>query len=69
MHALWKRVDRTLAWEEKCKRLLLRFARMPQRHSGMQLMVYTWNWLRVFGNAKAARMSPWGEKARDRRIF
>jgi hypothetical protein len=30
--ALRLRVERTLAWEDECKRLLLRFERMQQRH-------------------------------------
>src|SRR6266404_3099229 len=32
MHALRMRVERTLAWEDKFKRLLLRFERIQQRH-------------------------------------
>src|SRR5262244_4285353 len=38
LHALRLRVERTLAWEDKCKRLLLRFARIQQRHYGMKLL-------------------------------
>lgn len=34
-------VERTFAWEDQCKRLLLRFERNPQRHYGMKLMAYT----------------------------
>jgi hypothetical protein len=41
IHALRTRVDRTLAWEDKCKRLLLRFERMQQRHCGRKLLAYT----------------------------
>jgi len=41
IHALRTRVDRTLAWEDKFKRLLLRFERIQQRHFGMKLMAYT----------------------------
>ena len=35
------RVERTFAWEDKFKRLLLRFERIQQRHYGMKLMAYT----------------------------
>ena len=41
MHALRMRVERTFAWEDKFKRLLLRFERIQQRHYGMKLMAYT----------------------------
>jgi hypothetical protein len=41
MHALRTRVDRTFAWEDKFKRLLLRFEHMQQRHFGMKWMAYT----------------------------
>ena len=48
IHALRARVDRTFAWEDKFKRLLLRFERIQQRHYGMKLMVYTLINLREF---------------------
>jgi hypothetical protein len=48
IHALRLCVERTLAWEEKCKRLLLRFERIPQRHYGMKLLAYTLLNLRTF---------------------
>jgi hypothetical protein len=41
IHALRTRVDRTLAWEDKFKRLLLRLERIQQRHFGMKLRAYT----------------------------
>jgi hypothetical protein len=41
LHALRTRVDRTFAWEDTFKRLLLRFEHMQQRHFGMKLMAYT----------------------------
>jgi hypothetical protein len=41
IHALRTRVDRTFAWEDKFKRLLLRFEHLQQRHVGMKLMAYT----------------------------
>jgi transposase len=41
IHALRARVDRTFAWEDKFKRLLLRFEHIQQRHFGMKLMAYT----------------------------
>jgi len=48
MHALRTRVDRTFAWEDKFKRLLLRFERIQQRHYGMKLLAYTLINLRSF---------------------
>ena len=41
IHALRTRVDRTFVWEDKFKRLLLRFERIQQRHFGMKLLAYT----------------------------
>ena len=40
-HALRMRVERTFAWEDKFKRLLLRFEHIQQRHYGMKLLGYT----------------------------
>jgi hypothetical protein len=51
IHALRTRVDRTFAWEDKFKRLLLRFERIQQRHFGMKLMAYTLINLRGFCSA------------------
>ncbi len=48
IHALRMRVERTFAWEETFKRLLLRFERFQQRHYGMKLMAYTLINLREF---------------------
>jgi hypothetical protein len=48
IHALRMRVERPLAWEDKCKRLLIRFERIQQRHYGMKLMAYTLINLRTF---------------------
>ena len=48
IHALRMRVERTCAWEDKFKRLLLRFERIQQRHYGMKLMAYTLINLRAF---------------------
>jgi transposase len=41
IHALRTRVDRTFAWEDKFKRLLLRFEHLQQRYFGMKLLAYT----------------------------
>ena len=41
VHALRERVERTFAWEDKFKRLLLRLEHLQQRHYGMKLMAYT----------------------------
>jgi Transposase DDE domain len=51
IHALRMRVERTFAWEDKFKRLLLRFERIQQRHYGMKLMAYTLINLREFCGA------------------
>jgi transposase len=48
MHALRERVERTFAWEDKFKRLLLRFESIQQRHYGLKLMAYTLINLRRF---------------------
>jgi len=48
IHALRLRVERTFAWEDKFKRLLLRFERIQQRHYGMKLLGYTMINLRAF---------------------
>jgi transposase len=41
IHTLRDRVERTFAWEDKFKRLLLRFEHIQQRHYAMKLMAYT----------------------------
>jgi hypothetical protein len=41
IHSLRLRVERTFAWEDKFKRLLLRFEFIQQRHYDMKLMAYT----------------------------
>jgi transposase len=51
IHALRTRVERTFAWEDKFKRLLLRFERIQQRHYGMKVMAYTLINLRAFCGA------------------
>ena len=48
IHALRMRVERTFAWEDKCKRLLLRFERIQRRHYAMKWMAYTLINLRAF---------------------
>jgi len=48
IHALRLCVERTFAWADKFKRLLLRFERIQQRHYGMKLMAYTLINLRAF---------------------
>ncbi len=48
IHALRLRVERTFAWEDKFKRVLLRFERIQQRHYAMRLMAYTLINLRAF---------------------
>jgi transposase len=51
IYALRTRVDRTLAWEDKFKRLLLRFEHLQQQHVGMKLLAYTLINLREFWGA------------------
>jgi len=51
IHALRMRVERTFAWEDTFKRLLLRCERIQQRHYGMKVLVYTLINLRVFCGA------------------
>jgi hypothetical protein len=48
IHALRMRVERTVAWEDKFKRLLLRLERIQQRHYGMKVLAYTLINLRAF---------------------
>jgi transposase len=48
IHALRARVERTFAWEDKFKQLLLRFERIQQRHYGLKLLAYTLINLREF---------------------
>jgi hypothetical protein len=48
IHALRMHVERTFAWEDQFKRLLLRFERIQHRHYGMKLMAYTLINLRAF---------------------
>jgi hypothetical protein len=48
IHVLRMHVERTFAWEDKFKRLLLGFERIQQRHYGMKLMAYTLINLRKF---------------------
>ena len=48
INALRMHVERTFAWEDKFKRLLLRFERIQQRHYGTKLMAYTLINLRAF---------------------
>src|SRR5918993_1981956 len=48
IHDLRDRVKRTFAWEDKFKRLLLRFEHLQRRHYGMKLMAYTLINLRRF---------------------
>jgi hypothetical protein len=44
-----RRVERPLAWGEKCKRLLRRFARMQPRHDGPKRLGDTLLTRRAFG--------------------
>jgi transposase len=48
IYELRTRVEWTFAWEDKFKRLLLRFEHIQQRHYGMKLLAYTLINLRGF---------------------
>ena len=48
IYTLCRRVERIFAWEDKFKRLLLRFEHIQQRHYGMKLMAYPLINLRAF---------------------
>jgi transposase len=48
IHDLRDRVERTFGWEDKFKRLLLRFEHLQRRHYGIKLMAYTLINLRRF---------------------
>ena len=48
IHKLRDRVERTFAWEDKFKRLLMRFEHIQRRHYAMKLMAYTLINLRRF---------------------
>jgi hypothetical protein len=41
-------VERTFAWEDKFKRLRLRFEHLQRWHYGMKMMAYTLIYLRRF---------------------
>jgi hypothetical protein len=47
-HSLRLCVERTFAWKDKFKRLLLRFEFKHQRHYGMKLIIYTLINLKAF---------------------
>jgi len=51
IHVLRTRVDRTCAWEDQFKRLLLRFEHRQPRHVGMKWLAYTWINVREFCGA------------------
>ena len=51
IHSLRLCVERTFAWEDKFKRVLLRFEFKQQRHYGMKLLAYTLINLRPFCGA------------------
>jgi hypothetical protein len=48
IHTLRDYVERMFAWEDKFKRLVMRFERLQRRHYGMKLMAYTLINLRRF---------------------
>jgi len=48
IYTLRTRVDRTFAWEDKFKRLLIHFEHIQHRHYSMVLLAYTLSNLRNF---------------------
>jgi hypothetical protein len=63
IHALRMRVDRTFAWEDTCKRLLLRFEHMQPRQYMTALLTHFWQWVplprrRAQGPAPKSRWMP-----------
>jgi hypothetical protein len=48
IYELRTRVEQAFAWEDKFKRLLLRFEHIQQRHYGTKLLAYTLINLRGF---------------------
>ena len=48
IHALRMHVERTCAWQDKCKRMLLRFEHIQPRHYAVKLLAYTLINLRKF---------------------
>jgi hypothetical protein len=48
LHVLRVHVERTVAWEDTFKWLLLRVERLQQRHYGMKLLAYVLINLRAF---------------------
>jgi len=59
IHALRARVERTWAWEDTCKRRLLRFARIQQWHYGRKFLAYTLINLRQFCGIKNSQPVMW----------
>ncbi len=59
IHSLRLCVERTFAWEDKYRRLLLRFEFKQQRHYGMKLMTYTMINLRHFCCASNSQPARW----------
>ena len=58
---VWGRVEQTFAWEDKCKRLLLRCEHIQQRHVGMKLLAYILINLRAFcgvSNSQPVKYEP-----------
>ena len=51
IHDLRLTVERTFAWEDKFKRLLLRFERIQSRHLSFKLIAYALINLRAFCEA------------------
>jgi Transposase DDE domain len=58
IHALRMRVERTFAWEDKFKRLLLRFERIQQRHYGMKLLAYTFEFIPIKSSVATGSGAP-----------
>lgn len=56
----FRTIERVFAWENKFRRLLLRFERLSPLHYGLKTLAYTMINLRVrHGSPSAGRKSAW----------
>ena len=64
-HTLRLCIERTFAWEDKFKRLLLRFERIQQRHYGTRLVTVSFTYMRsevdftLYELTQTARAAAW----------
>jgi hypothetical protein len=68
MHAFRERVERTFAWEDKCKRLLRRFEHLQRRPYGMKLLAYTLINVRRFCAIENLQPLNWAQRGVQRDV-